>query len=379
MTTARLAAAAAMALLVATPALAATTPAQKCQSDKNKEAGKYAECRQKAEATFVIKSDAARLASSLQRCLERYQARWTRIETQAGGACPSNGDQSPMQTLIDVFTDDVAASLGGAPLPDCPGDLATCEADLGTCSADLGTCTSDLGTCTTDLGAAQAGIVTCNDDLDACSTELGTCEGELATCDAALDDCQAIPQGQRLKTGQTQCWDVAGALIPCAGTGQDGDVQAGLDRAYVDNGDGTITDQRTGLMWEKFSNDGTIHDRDNNYTWTNAFTVKVGGLNSGAFAGHTDWRVPNVNELGSLVDFGESEPAINAIFNGACPVGCTVLTCSCTDPFDGCWTSTSALWDFDTSNAWLVDFSFGSLDANGKTAAACVRAVRDAS
>jgi hypothetical protein len=370
--------AAAMALLVAAPTLAAT-PAQRCQSEKNKEAGKYAECRQKAEATFVITPDAARLADSLQRCLSRYQARWARVEAQAGGACPSTGDQGPMQTLIDVFTDDVAAALGGAPLPDCPGDLATCAADLGVCSADLGTCTSDLGTCTTDLGVAQADIVTCNDDVAACSTELGTCEGELAVCDAALDLCEAIPQGQRLKTGQVQCWDVAGTLIPCAGTGQDGDVQAGIDRAYVDNGDGTITDQRTGLMWEKFSNDGSIHDRDNNYTWTNAFTVKVGGLNSDAFAGHTDWRVPNVNELNSLVDFGQSEPAINAIFDGACPTGCTVLTCSCTDPFDGCWTSTSALWDFDTTIAWQVDFSFGSNDVNGKTAGACVRAVRDAS
>ena len=37
---------------------------------------------------------------------------------------------------------------------------------------------------------------------------------------------------------------------------------------FVDNGDGTITDTKTGLQWEKKSDDGTIHDQDDTYTWT---------------------------------------------------------------------------------------------------------------
>ena len=48
-----------------------------------------------------------------------------------------------------------------------------------------------------------------------------------------------------------------GTVIPCAGTGQDGDIQAGATLSYTDNGDGTITDNNTGLMWEKKSDDGT--------------------------------------------------------------------------------------------------------------------------
>ena len=67
----------------------------------------------------------------------------------------------------------------------------------------------------------------------------------------------------------------------------------------MDNGDGTITDTKTGLMWEKLSDDGSIHDKDTAYTWANAFAVKVATLNGGGgFAGHTDWRVPNVQRAG---------------------------------------------------------------------------------
>jgi hypothetical protein len=43
--------------------------------------------------------------------------------------------------------------------------------------------------------------------------------------------------------------------------------------AYVDNGDGTITDAVTGLMWEKLSDDGSIHDADAAYGWPEALAV----------------------------------------------------------------------------------------------------------
>lgn len=47
------------------------------------------------------------------------------------------------------------------------------------------------------------------------------------------------------KTGQTTCYDANGSVIPCAGTGQDGDIQAGVawpDPRFTDNGNGTVTD-----------------------------------------------------------------------------------------------------------------------------------------
>jgi len=81
--------------------------------------------------------------------------------------------------------------------------------------------------------------------IDAHTTNVAT-----ALAGGPLTECSAA-QGQRLRTGQTQCWDPAGILISCAGTGHDGAVQAGLVRLYTDNDDGTITDERTGLTWEE--------------------------------------------------------------------------------------------------------------------------------
>ena len=58
------------------------------------------------------------------------------------------------------------------------------------------------------------------------------------------------------RTGQTKCYDEAGTEIPCAGTGQDGEIQAGVawpEPRFTDNGDGTMTDNLTGLKWTKNS------------------------------------------------------------------------------------------------------------------------------
>src|SRR5262245_29767000 len=79
-------AAATAALLVAGTALAAT-PAQNCQSGKNKQAGSYLECRQKAEANFVLKGDTSARALALQKCADKYGLRWPQVEDRAGGTC----------------------------------------------------------------------------------------------------------------------------------------------------------------------------------------------------------------------------------------------------------------------------------------------------
>ena len=59
------------------------------------------------------------------------------------------------------------------------------------------------------------------------------------------------------QTGQTKCYDTNGNQIPCAGTGQDGEIQAGVawpNPRFTDNGNGTVTDNLTGLMWTKDAN-----------------------------------------------------------------------------------------------------------------------------
>jgi hypothetical protein len=177
--------------------------------------------------------------------------------------------------------------------------------------------------------------------------------------------------GVLLRTGQIKDY----------GPGSDGDLQKGVGRFFTDNGDGTITDDTTGLMWEKKSDDGSIHDKDNTYTWGMAsapytlngtmVTTFLAALNGGGgFAGYTDWRIPNQFELESLVNLQNVNPAVDAAFNTSCAASCTVTTCSCTQS-NGYWSSTTA-----TSFAWFVSFDDGVIHSSGKTSTLYVRAVR---
>jgi hypothetical protein len=133
----RLLAALAMVSL-ASRASAGPTPAQVCQSAKNKEAGKYDACRQNAEAGLATSGDNVKYTAALGKCLTKYQLNWAAAEAKAvarGGACPSVGDQAAIQGAIDGYTTNIATALGGGVLQDCPADLAACQSDLATCEA----------------------------------------------------------------------------------------------------------------------------------------------------------------------------------------------------------------------------------------------------
>ena len=217
----------------------------------------------------------------------------------------------------------------------------------------------------------------CPGDLN-CNNEVEI--NELITAvNAALAGCPALPtptpgSEQRFPaTGQTSCWDSAGEVIACDGSGQDGEFEAGGALAYVDNGDGTITDLNTRLMWEKLSRDGGIHDYSNAYTWEEAF-VRIAALNSGGgFAGHTDWRLPNIKELQSLINYQNNAPAVSAAFNADCLPDCTATTCSCTQA-DFYWSSTTV--STNPSSAWYVVFNLGNVSISNKVSSHHVRAVR---
>src|SRR5262245_37430174 len=102
-----------LALLV-TGVAHAVTPAQRCQQGKNKEAGKYAYCRQKAEAKFAVTSDGAARTTAFQRCLDKYNLKWPGLEESAaaaGGACLSADDQTAIQSVLDTATTTVATAL----------------------------------------------------------------------------------------------------------------------------------------------------------------------------------------------------------------------------------------------------------------------------
>ncbi|MCP5106827.1 MAG: DUF1566 domain-containing protein [bacterium] len=96
-------------------------------------------------------------------------------------------------------------------------------------------------------------------------------------------------------TGQDKCYNANGQEITCpaAGSvfyGQDAQY-AGTQPGYTGNGNGTITDNNTGLMWQKTPGDKLL--------WSEA----MGNASSFNLAGYTDWRVPTIKELYSLIKF----------------------------------------------------------------------------
>ncbi len=243
-------------------------------------------------------------------------------------------------------------------------------------------------------GFCGNGTLDPGEQCDGTNLNGATCEsrgfsngGTLACAAGCTFDTSGCQRAGLPATGQTTCWDSSGTVIACAGTGQDGDLQKGAPLAYVDNGDGTITDVNTGFMWEKLSSDGSVHDMGNAYSWDQAFSVHVATLNSTSFAGHSDWRLPNVKELVSIVNYQNVNPAVSAAFNNNCAPGCTVLTCSCIalSPNSNYLSSTTNA--AFPSNAWVVGFSGPSPEGGGgyvhedanKTEGPFVRALRGGS
>jgi hypothetical protein len=154
---------------------------------------------------------------------------------------------------------------------------------------------------------------------------------------------------------------------------------------FHDNGDGTVTDAKSGLVWEKKSKDGGLHDVNAQYSWSvsgtangTLFTSFLAGLNAGSgFAGHTDWRIPTISELETIVDYRvPDQPTVAAAFDSNCVDSCTVITCSCTEP-NFYWSST--LVAVNPVSAWGANFNGGVVNFVLKLASTHARAVRGGS
>ena len=113
------------------------------------------------------------------------------------------------------------------------------------------------------------------------------------------------------------------------------------------------------IVYSPSHHDGSIHDVDDSYTWANALGEFIPALNTAEFAGHDDWRLPNVKELQSIVNYGAVSPAVSAAFDTGCAADCTVLTCSCTASTFSYWSSTA--FEGDSLAAWKVSFRFGNV------------------
>ncbi|MBT3198156.1 MAG: DUF1566 domain-containing protein [Gammaproteobacteria bacterium] len=83
------------------------------------------------------------------------------------------------------------------------------------------------------------------------------------------------------------------------------------DNRYTDHSDGTITDGETRLMWKKcsqgFTGDDCMTGSEDSLNWQQ----KLQAAEDEDFASYSDWRLPNINELTSLIEVSCIYPAIN--------------------------------------------------------------------
>jgi hypothetical protein len=182
----------------------------------------------------------------------------------------------------------------------------------------------------------------------------------LCFCFVAQSEAFKLPD-----TGQTKCYQGVSpyAEIPCAGTGQDGEYNIN-PLSYTDNGNGTVTDNNTGLMWQK-------QDDGNTYNWYQAAGVYDVTYNSSSknvcgelrIGNYSDWRLPSNKELMSIVDYSipYPGPTVNPIFAD---------------------TKQSFYWSsiviaFNSAAEWDVSFSDGYVGNHYKYYGNYVRCVRD--
>lgn len=110
---------------------------------------------------------------------------------------------------------------------------------------------------------------------------------------------------------------------------------------FTDNGDGTVTDNYTGLVWQKIQNANLV-------TWEEALAY----ANSLTLGGKSDWRVPNIKELYSISDEKLSKPSFDKVFF--------------TNVLSGNYWSSTTMFN-PTTKAWDINVDYGIVSYNDKT------------
>jgi len=117
---------------------------------------------------------------------------------------------------------------------------------------------------------------------------------------------------------------------------------------FIDNGDGTILDMETSLMWPKEGSDKEMNFKDAD-KYCKDFNL----------AGHKDWRLPTIKELISIIDYEKYNPAIDPVFK-----------CKSS------WYWSGSVCTFGTDGAWIVGFNHGGVSWGCRSYSYFVRPVR---
>ena len=159
----------------------------------------------------------------------------------------------------------------------------------------------------------------------------------------AMNNYAPVPQ-----TGQIKCYDpLSEAEITCDNTGQDGDLKKGIvspTPRFIDNGNGTVTDNLTRLVWLKNAHRWDPMLWGIGLSACNQLAADGTSLTDGSQPG--DWRLPNVREAMSVIDFGRFDPAL--------PIG---------HPFDNVWSEsnywTSTVYPYGVGQVYFVIYTRG--------------------
>ncbi|MCX7046923.1 MAG: DUF1566 domain-containing protein, partial [Candidatus Sumerlaeota bacterium] len=204
----------------------------------------------------------------------------------------------------------------------------------------------------------------------------GTGSGLIAPAAVGISQTQTKTQSETQRpslqyrivgTGLTKCYDSRSEITsPKPGQpfyGQDAQYQS-LKPAYKDNGDGTVSDLNTGLMWIK-------KPPADKCSWTDAAKVAA-SLNAQNFAGHNDWRLPNAKELYSIINHGKGWPYIDTKFF-ICEMAPQVEDQVKNTQY---WTSDKSAPVGGRAEAFGVNFATGHIKAYASGMGSYVRCVR---
>jgi len=173
----------------------------------------------------------------------------------------------------------------------------------------------ECGSCPTNQQVKQGSIDNCIDgeisittfdtflvDID-CPTGTSRIQG---TSECSLDTTAISSAYQVIDTNQEKCFNSIGREIVCNSSGHDGAYSTNI-MSYTDNGDDTVTDNITGLTWQQSADtnrDGSV-DADDKLSQSDAISY----CSNLSFAGHSDWRLPDIKTIYSLIDFSGSDPS----------------------------------------------------------------------
>ena len=257
----------------------------------------------------------------------------------AGQACPGHqACAGPAGTAACACTQD--------PVCKSVGNTCATTSTLAGCTQDSKGCVYQVSSSTCTNGACSAGAC-CTNACTAASKKCSTSLDALESCNIGGNGCSAWDEGtcatgnvcERL--GTPACLDPTWAQWPMPNSQTDSNKGAPTLASYKDNGDGTVTDNLTALVWQQAA--GGTYDA----AGAVAYCADLD------FAGYQNWRLPSVVELISLLDFDHS-PLISPTY----------------------FPNATADWFRTSERGWVVSFGNGSTgftNAGLKDKVRCVR------